>query len=95
MLIREPDTDRRPLSEKVMKRDIKRPTNLLLPAFARITGLSSSLALVVRDLGSRHGGEGKGDNENCRDKGPNGLFERLSGDPPSGSRVGTRSPPDH
>ena len=62
MLIRNAGTDKAPIPRKSNeKRDIKRPTNLLLPAFARITGLSSPLALVVRYLGSRHGGEWKGD----------------------------------
>ena len=33
-------------------------THLLLPAFARIAGLGSALALVVRDSWARHDGEG-------------------------------------
>lgn len=31
----------------------------MLPALARVAGLGSALALVVGDLGSRHGGEGE------------------------------------
>lgn len=33
--------------------------HLLLPALARVAGLGSALALVVGDLGARHGGEGE------------------------------------
>lgn len=44
--------------EQQVKNEIRHEnTNLLLPALARITSLSSALALVVWDLGSRHGGE--------------------------------------
>jgi hypothetical protein len=33
--------------------------HLLLPALARVAGLGGALALVVGDLGARHGGEGQ------------------------------------
>ena len=35
----------------------KQATNLLLPTLARLTGLSSALALVVGNLGACHGGD--------------------------------------
>lgn len=34
-------------------------SHLLLPALARVAGLSRALALVVGDLGARHGGDGQ------------------------------------
>ena len=37
---------------------MKRITDLLLPALARLAGLSSALTFIVGDLGARHDGEG-------------------------------------
>jgi len=39
---------------------MKRITDLLLPALARLAGLSSALTFIVGDLGARHDGDGEG-----------------------------------
>jgi hypothetical protein len=47
------------VSSERMEGGGKHATHLLFPALARVAGLGGALALVVGDLGARHGGEGQ------------------------------------
>jgi hypothetical protein len=55
---------------------------LLLPTFARVAGLSSALALVVGNLGARHGGEAQ-----VKLMAWDAWGDARSGAPPSDSRL--------